>query len=319
LDQHSEGVRTIWDVLARVQSSHGTSSLQLELPLAAMGSCMRTVADPSAVDFAMQAFDAAAAREQPPSSNLMRRAEVALYTALDFRQLDRAGNLVQRALENGPVFPEEKLRQRFVRRVVPGQVAWLAFSGDTEAAEMLASKEESAADTFYAYWLRIGQSFAQRQNGHYTAAIATARKLEEACPQVRNINPDFCVAEARALRAVAQLDAGDQTAALASANEALEQQDIYALPPQAADFQILIGRVHLANGMAKEALEPLRQAYGLWLGHDPKSVWAAEAEYWFGQAWIANGDERGRWMVAEAKRTLATSKLKSHQALARGS
>ena len=95
---------------------------------------------------------------------------------------------------------------------------------------------------------------------------------------------------------------------------------MYALPPQAADFGIVLGRVLLANGMGKEALEPLREAYGLWLGHDPKSVWAAEAEYWFGQAWIANGEvKRGRWMVAEAKRTLATSKLKSHQALARGS
>ena len=319
-DQQGEGVRTVWDVLARVQSSHGASSLQLELPLTAMTSCMRSFADPSTVDFALQAFEAAAAREQPPSSNLMRRAEFALYHALDFRQLDRAGYLVQRAIENGPAFPEEKLRERFVRRVVPGHVAWLAFSGETEAAEMLASKEESAADTFYAYWLRIGQSFAQRQNGHYTAAIATARKLEEACPQVRNINPNFCVAEARALRAVAQLDAGDLTAALASANEALEQQDVYPTVAQAADFGIVIGRVRLANGMAKEALEPLRQAYGLWLGHDPKSVWAAEAEYWFGQAWIANGEvKRGRWMVAEAKQTLATSKLKSHQALARGS
>jgi serine/threonine-protein kinase len=319
-DQHGEGVRMVWDVLARVQSSHGASSLQLELPLAAMTSCMRSFADPSTVDFALQAFEAAAAREQPPSSNLMRRAEFALYHALDFRQLDRAGYLVQRAIENGPVFPEEKLRERFLRRVTPGHVAWLALSGDTEAAEMLASKEESAADTFYAYWLRIGQSLAQRQNGHYTAAIATARKLEEACPQVRNIDPLFCVAEARALRAVAQLDAGDLTAALASANEALELQDVYPLPPHGADFGIVIGRVRLANGMAKEALEPLRQAYGFWLGHDPKSVWAAEAEYWFGQAWIANGEvKRGRWMVAEAKRTLATSKLKSHQALARGS
>ena len=116
-DQQSEGVRTVWDVLARVQSSHGASSLQLELPLTAMTSCMRSFADPSTVDFALQAFEAAAAREQPPSSNLMRRAEFALYHALDFRQLDRAGYLVQRAIENGPVFPEEKLRERFVRRV----------------------------------------------------------------------------------------------------------------------------------------------------------------------------------------------------------
>ena len=77
------------------------------------------------------------------------------------------------------------------------------------------------------------------------------------------------------------------------------------------------GRALLANGRAAEALEPLRKSYGFWLGHDPKSVWAAEAEYWFGQAWIANGDlKRGRWMVAEAKRALAASPFKLHRALA---
>ena len=70
------------------------------------------------------------------------------------------------------------------------------------------------------------------------------------------------------------------------------------------------GRALLANGRAAEALEPLRKSYGFWLGHDPKSVWAAEAEYWFGQAYIASGDvKRGRWMVAEAKRRLATSRI----------
>ena len=122
------------------------------------------------------------------------------------------------------------------------------------------------------------------------------------------------------LRAAAQLDAGDLTAGLASANEVFEHQSEYTFDPQAADLGIVLGRARLANGLAKEALEPLRQAYGFWLGRDAKSVWAAEAEYWFGQAWIANGEvKRGRWMVAEAKRTLATSKLKSHQALARGS
>ena len=100
-------MRAVWDVLAKVQSTHGTNSLQLELPLAAMTSCMRSVGDPSTVDFALQAFEAATAREQPPSSNLMRRAEFALYTALDFRQIDLAGHLVQRALENALCFPKK--------------------------------------------------------------------------------------------------------------------------------------------------------------------------------------------------------------------
>ena len=85
------------------------------------------------------------------------------------------------------------------------------------------------------------------------------------------------------------------------------------------DVPLAYGRALLANGRAAEALEPLRQSYGFWLGHDPKSVWAAEAEYWFGQAWIANGDaKRGRWMVAEAKRALAKSPYKLHQSLAAG-
>ncbi len=51
---------------------------------------------------------------------------------------------------------------------------------------------------------------------------------------------------------------------------------------------------------------------------DPQSVWAAEAEYWFGQAYIANGEaKRGRWMVAEARQELAKSPVASHRALAR--
>ena len=85
------------------------------------------------------------------------------------------------------------------------------------------------------------------------------------------------------------------------------------------DVPLAYGRALLANGRAAEALEPLRQSYGFWLGHDPKSVWAAEAEYWFGQAYIASGDvKRGRWMVAEAKRALAKSPFKLHQRLVAG-
>ena len=86
-----------------------------------------------------------------------------------------------------------------------------------------------------------------------------------------------------------------------------------------ADVYLAYGRALLANGRAAEALEPLRQSYGARLGHDPKSVWAAEAEYWFGQAYIASGEvKRGRWMVAEAKRALAKSPYKLHQRLVAG-
>jgi hypothetical protein len=72
------------------------------------------------------------------------------------------------------------------------------------------------------------------------------------------------------------------------------------------------------RGRAQEALEPLRTAYGVYLGSlQPRNAEAAEAQYSFGQAWIANGEvKRGCWMVAEARRALATSPLPSHQRLA---
>ena len=47
------------------------------------------------------------------------------------------------------------------------------------------------------------------------------------------------------------------------------------------------GRALLAVGRAPAAIEPLRKAYGFWLAHEPKSEWAAEAEYWFAQAYLA--------------------------------
>jgi hypothetical protein len=84
-----------------------------------------------------------------------------------------------------------------------------------------------------------------------------------------------------------------------------------------ASRYLAYGRALLANNRTAEALEPLRQSYGLWLGQDANSVWAAEAKYWFGRAWIANGEgNRGRRMVAEARKALQASPLPLHRALA---
>ena len=71
-------------------------------------------------------------------------------------------------------------------------------------------------------------------------------------------------------------------AGLGRAGDALDLRRGFRI--DSADVHLAHGRALLANGRAAEALEPLRQSYGFWLGHDPKSVWAAEAEYWFGQA-----------------------------------
>ena len=49
---------------------------------------------------------------------------------------------------------------------------------------------------------------------------------------------------------------------------------------------------------------------------NPNTPYAAEALYWFGRAYLATGDKRGRWMVAQAKRELAKSPVATHRALA---
>ena len=75
------------------------------------------------------------------------------------------------------------------------------------------------------------------------------------------------------------------------------------------------GRALLAVGRAPAAIEQLRKAYGFWLAHESKSEWAAEAEYWFAQAYLANG-EAWALMAAEAQRTLVQSSFKPHRTLA---
>ena len=111
--------------------------------------------------------------------------------------------------------------------------------------------------------------------------------------------------------------AGAVAQALTSVQEALQLQAEFSSDPPAADLGLVAGRALLLSGRSHEALEPLRQSYGFWLGLDPRSVWAAESEYWLGRAWIANGEaKRGRWMVSEARRALAKSPLPSHRRLA---
>ena len=58
------------------------------------------------------------------------------------------------------------------------------------------------------------------------------------------------------------------------------------------------------------------QNYGGWLSMQPHSQYAAESLYWFGKAYLAVGDPRGRWMVAQAREALAKSPNQSHRRLA---
>jgi tetratricopeptide (TPR) repeat protein len=129
------------------------------------------------------------------------------------------------------------------------------------------------------------------------------------------------VREARMLvnRAAIELALGQSVQALATIESALPARANGALRVQVIETNANMthGQALLAVGRAPEAIEPLRKAYGYWLAHEPKSEWAAEAEYWFAQAYLANGDvKRGRWMEAEAQRRLARSAFKPHRVLA---
>jgi hypothetical protein len=75
-------------------------------------------------------------------------------------------------------------------------------------------------------------------------------------------------------------------------------------------------RILIADGRASEAIEPLRRTYGHWLSTRPDSPYTAEALYWFGQAYVAVGDPRGRWMVAQSRQALAKSPNQAHRRLA---
>ena len=119
-------------------------------------------------------------------------------------------------------------------------------------------------------------------------------------------------------RANAQLDLQQPVEALATIEQA---RPLLAKYPGFGTglglAHLVLGRALLANGRAADALEPLRESHDFWLGHDPGSVWAAEADFWFGRALAANGEaRRGQRMVSQAQRTLAASPFKSHRELA---
>ena len=120
-------------------------------------------------------------------------------------------------------------------------------------------------------------------------------------------------------RAAIELALGQSAQALATVGSALPALADGDMTAQAieANAHMSYRQARLAVGRSPEAIEPLRKAYGYWLAHEPKSKWAAGAEYWFAQAYLANGDaKRGGWMEAEAQRTLAQSSFKPHRTLA---
>ena len=235
----------------------------------------------------------------------------------DAGRVAECAEFVDKALVHAAAMPPGEVRSRRIATLRPTQVRALILQGKPEEAEALAAQfliEPRCCEQTLNIVSERGPSARRAASTKRCAQPTKRSRLPKRRAAV------FELAWILAQHGLAELESGNPAQALASAEQAMPLMS--EAWPSEIDWGVVplaYGRALLANGRAAEALEPLRQSYGFWLGHDPKSVWAAEAEYWFGQAYIANGDaKRGRWMVAEAKRALAKSPFKLHQRLVAG-
>jgi tetratricopeptide (TPR) repeat protein len=305
------------DAIAQVRAAHGPASPWLEDLTIALGKC-------SDDNWAfMDAYEIAAARERPPSPTLLRLAEWAYSAASGARDFALAERYYQAGIANAQAIPDEALRDRLTVNLRVGRVCQLGQRGDAEAAVRLATTLIAGIEADYARAgrltisegsFRICLAEAQRQLGRFGEATQTAQTFRERCRESgRNLIAAGCEGRALVVEALAELDAGN----LDAARTAIEARlGISREWENDSRFRIAYARVLLADGQATEAIEPMRLNYGNWLSMNPSSPYAAESLYWFGRVYLATGDKRGRWMIAQAKRELAKSPVATHRALA---
>jgi tetratricopeptide (TPR) repeat protein len=266
---------------------------------------------------AVSAYRMATSRDEPSPWRLAVMAHMVVDKLCNLERGAECAEFTDKALVHAAAMPSGEARSRTIGTLRLAQVRVLILQGTIEEAEALAAQfliEPLCCEQS----LHLVRSYALRLGGRFEEA---ARAADQVITMARAKGGGFELAWILAWRGLAELDSGRPAQALASAEQAMSLMTEARLfsEMESADVHLAYGRALLANGRAAEALEPLRQSYGLRLGHDPKSVWAAEAEYWFGQAYIAGGEvKRGRWMVAEAKRALAKSPYKLHQRLVAG-
>jgi tRNA A-37 threonylcarbamoyl transferase component Bud32/tetratricopeptide (TPR) repeat protein len=313
-----DAIRKFWDVAGMARTYHGDNSVELELVFQKLADCLLyECGDLEGVRMMARTYRMAAARAEPSPWVLTYLARNVARPQCDAGKAADCEDFTTKVLVHAAAIPEEKPRSGFIAQIRPLQVRALILQGRPEEAEALAARyliEPLCCGEF----LHVFRSEALRLSGRVDEALHAA---EQGISMARaNGRAAGQLTWMLAQRGLAELEAKNPAQALASADEAMPLlSDTAPWEIDRGVVPLAYGRALLANGRAAEALEPLRQSYGFWLGHDPKSVWAAEAEYWFGQAWIANGDaKRGRWMVAEAKRALAKSPFKLHRRLAAG-
>lgn len=321
-----EALQALWAIAHEARTAHGENSLLLEEALGVMPRCYRNLVDTTGGWVADAAYQVAAHRESPPSPTLLRRAERSLFAATEpatSRDYVAAERFARHAEENSAAIIDPDLRHRRLRYVHIHKVCVLAGQGKAQDALEFAAPLRTELDAEFAKVGRMTQwestffrcvSYAQRQLGLLEEAKQTAQVFIDRCRSGPIAVDGRCEAQLLLPRAEAEVDGGEYEAALLSLQERRKHPRGTGI---AAEHQLTGGRALLGLGRVAEALSPLQFAYGAWLASlDPRGHDAAEAEYWLALAYLANRDARGHWMLAEARKTLATSPLQHHRNLA---
>ena len=316
LGRPTEGMRQMLDAVAVLRAHHTDDNYMLALIQGLIYNCLYILGEGDvAVSYLIHSYELDERRDTTQFALAIGANAVARFMCALQRTEQCVRWVGREALHTSHVPPGEMQAHR-AAGLRPLQVRALILSGETEQAEALALQWLQMPDCCDIAEMRSLVSVAQLANGKFEEALRSAEEgLRLTRPQGQPVR------EARMLvnRAAIELALGRSAQALAtveSALPALANGDLKTQPIE-ANANLVHGQVLLAVGRAPEAIEPLRKAYGYWLAHEPKSEWAAEAEYWFAQAYLANGDvKRGRWMAAEAQRTLAQSPFKPHRTLA---
>jgi hypothetical protein len=270
-----------YQIMDKVRSAHGPTSAQYEKFIVVASPCIGLSGPGEAAD----AYDIAAARERPPSTNLLRRAQLAYDWAVGSYDWALAEHFYQAATKNFDAIPEPELRARLTRPLRQERVCHLTQRGDAAEAESLAAPLKAEFDASFArmgrgtpgqgnFWLCLID--AQRQQGKFDEAAKTAQTLLERCRATNApLGPRVRRCDKWALDALATiyLDTGRTNDAR---NVVQERQKI----PRGGLYDLLSfahTRMLIIDGRAAEAIEPLRQTYGHWLETRPDSTYAAEA------------------------------------------
>ena len=321
----AQALQALWAIAVEARAAHGEGSSQLEQALGVMTRCYRDLVDTTGSWVADAAYQVAAHRESPPSPMLLRRAELSLWAATEptnFRDYAAAERFVQFAEENSAAIIDPDLRHRRLRYVHMLNVCVLAGRGNAQGALEFAAPVRAELD---AEFPKVGR-VTLWQSGFFrcvsfAATARIARRGKADCAGLhRSVQggPDCgrwpVRGEPTLPRAEAEVDGGEYEAALLSLQERRKQPRGTGI---GSDHPLTEGRALLGLGRVAEALPVLQFAYGAWLASpDPRGHDAAEAEYWLALAYLANGEARGRWMLAEARKTLATSPMQHHRNLA---